>query len=168
MSERVAVYAGSFDPPHFGHLWMIQEGARLFDTLIVAVANNPDKKSFLSFHDRLEILRLLHQDMTNVQIVSFDQQFVVDYTRMMHAQFLLRGIRNTSDFEYEKVMRNINEDLKDTITTVFLVPPREFADLSSSLVRGLVGFRDWERVVKKYVPLPVLQKMREAYDARSK
>jgi len=81
---------------------------------------------------------------------------------------MLRGIRNESDYEYERVMRNINGDLNPVITTVFLMPPRVIAEVSSSMIKGLVGPDGWETIVKRYLPEPVFEKLREAHYAKSK
>ena len=81
---------------------------------------------------------------------------------------MLRGIRDTSDYEYEKTLRHINSDISPEITTVFLMPPREIAEVSSSIVKGLVGSEGWEKVLGKYVPDCVLQKLREIKEVKKK
>lgn len=148
------VYAGSFDPPTKGHLWMIEEGARLFQTLTVAVGTNPEKEDTFSTEERVGMLNTITDDIeaTNVTVAVFDNRYLVDYARSVGASYILRGIRSPADFEYERVMRHINADICPAITTVFLMPPRQIAEVSSSLVKGMVGPQDWKATVSRFVP----------------
>jgi len=147
-----AVYAGSFDPITNGHVWMIEKGARLFDELIVAIGTNPDKSYTFSIEERLYMLRGAIQSLPHVRVDHFDNRYLVHYADTVDAQYILRGIRSAADYEYERVLRHINDDLRPEITTVFLMPPREIAEVSSSLVKGLVGPDGWEAIVQQYVP----------------
>ncbi len=155
------MYAGTFDPITIGHLWMIEQGAELFDNLIVAVGINSDKHCMFSVKERIELLKGSTKQFPNVQVDVFTNQFLINYAKSVGARFILRGIRSGSDYEYERVMRHINSDLNPGITTVFLMPPREIAEVSSSMVRGLIGTKEWEKIVKKYVPQVVFEKLKE-------
>lgn len=168
MKEKLAVYAGTFDPLTIGHLWMIEQGAAIFDKLVVAVGINPEKRCMFSVDDRLEMLKRSVEQFANVEVASFTNQFLIAYAQSIGARFVLRGIRTESDYEYERVMRNINGDLNSSITTVFLMPPRGIAEVSSSMVKGLIGPEGWEIIVKSYLPEPVFEKLKEAYYAKSK
>jgi pantetheine-phosphate adenylyltransferase len=152
---RKAVYAGSFDPITNGHLWMIRQGAELFDELIVAIGENPDKKYTFSVKERLQALRETLKGIRGVRVASFQDEFLVNYARSVGARFILRGIRDTRDYEFERGMRHINDDLQPEIATVFLMPPRHIAEISSGLVKGLIGPNGWRNTVKRYVPPPV-------------
>ena len=165
---KLAVYAGSFDPLTIGHLWMIEQGARLFGDLVVAIGVNPDKRYQFSLGERLEMLRAATKRFRNVKIGSFGNQFLITYAKSMGATHILRGIRSESDYEYERVMRNINGDLSGEITTVFLMPPRDIAEISSSMVKGLIGPAGWEAIVKKYVPPAVFGRLVKAHHASAK
>jgi pantetheine-phosphate adenylyltransferase len=154
---RKAVYAGSFDPLTMGHVWMIETGLQLFDHLTVAVGINPEKGYTFSLDERLQMLRQSLPDKEELTVANFEQRFLVDYAAEQGAKYILRGIRSENDYEYERVMRNINADLKSEITTVFLMPPREIAEVSSSMVKSLVGSIGWEEPVRKYVPEPVFE-----------
>jgi len=160
---KKGVYAGSFDPPTNGHLWMIEQGARLFDEIIVAIGINPDKKYTFSLYERVEMLRNITEKCRNITVDSFENQFLVNYAESVQAAYILRGIRSESDYEYERAMRNINGDLNPNIVTIFLMPPREIAEISSSFVEGLVGPDGWEKIVKKYVPKPVYEKFLDKF-----
>lgn len=164
MGRQLGIYAGSFDPPTLGHLWMIEQGAELFDSLIVALGINPDKRYLFSSDDRLEMLRQSTEHLPNVGIHSFTNQFLINFAESVGARFILRGIRNESDYEQERMMRNVNGDLDPRVTTVFLMPPRAIAEVSSSLVKGLVGPEGWEDVIKSYVSQAVCEKLREKHD----
>ena len=157
--RRVCVYAGSFDPLTVGHLWMIREGVRLFDRLIVAVGVNPDKKYTFPLEERLAMLRESTSQYRNVSVDSFSNRYLIHYAELLGATHVLRGIRTESDYEFERTMRNINGDLDAGICTVFLMPPRGIAEVSSSMVRGLIGPVGWRKIVRKYVPDPVYRRL---------
>ena len=162
MSRR-AVYAGSFDPLTNGHLWMIEEGAKLFDHLTVAIGINPDKRYTFNLEERLRLLHECIGERRGVSIDSFENQFLVHYADKKRAKFILRGIRTESDYDYERGMRYINSDLKPDVTSVFLIPPREIAEVSSSFVKGLIGPDGWQEIVKQYVPRPVYRVMKKQF-----
>lgn len=152
---RTAVYAGSFDPPTNGHLWMIERGLEMFDRLIVAIGTNPSKRYSFTVEERLDLLRASTSPSTQLEIAHFDNRYLVDYARKTGAKYILRGIRSPNDYEYERVMRHINSDMAPEITTVFLMPPRDIAELSSNMVKSLIGPAGWEDTVRRYVPAPV-------------
>lgn len=158
--KRRALYAGSFDPPTAGHIWMIREGVRLFDELVVAIGTNPEKQPLFSVPERLAMLRAATRGIKRVRFVNFDREFLIARARRIGAQFLLRGLRNKDDYEFERAMRHVNADIHPGITTVFLMPPREIAEVSSSMVKSLVGPRGWEKIVARYVPPVVLAKLK--------
>lgn len=155
--HRLGVYAGSFDPLTVGHLWMIQQGVELFDRLVVAIGINPEKHYTFSLEDRLAMLRQSLSAYRNLSVASFSNAYLIHYAQEIGATHILRGIRSGADYEYERAMRNINGDLDSAICTVFLMPPRNIAEVSSSMVKGLIGPRGWKQVVRKYVPQPVYQ-----------
>jgi len=161
--ERIAVYAGSFDPPTNGHLWMIEQGSKTFDKLIIAVGVNPDKKYTFSVEERLKMLQESIKDSSNVSFDKFNNKFLVSYAQQIGADFILRGVRNSADFNFEQAMCNVNRDINPDITTILLMPPRELCEVSSSLVKGLIGPDGWETVVCQYVPEPVFNKFKEKY-----
>ena len=160
---RRAVYAGSFDPITNGHLWMIKEGSYLFDELVVAVGVNPDKRYTFSLNERLKMLKSTIGHFPSVTIDSFTNKFLVHYAKEIDAGYILRGIRNVNDYSYERGIRLINSDLALEITTIFLMPPREISEVSSSLVKELIGISGWEDVAKNYVPEAVLAVLKEKY-----
>ncbi len=158
---RTAVYAGSFDPLTNGHLWMIDRGLELFDRLHVAIGSNPSKSYTFSVADRLELLRNSIPSCERLTIDEFDNRYLVNYAKDVKADYILRGIRSPNDYEYERVMRHINSDMAPSITTTFLMPPRDIAELSSSMVKSLIGPKGWEKSVIRYVPAPVFKALEE-------
>lgn len=162
--SRIGIYAGSFDPPTLGHLWMIRQGAALFDELVVALAVNPDKKPILNLQERCAALAEMVQDMPgNVRVATVQRGFLVDYAREVGATYLLRGVRNSADFEYEKTLARMNGRMEPDIRTVLLVPPSELEEISSSLVRGFVGNPGWERWVAACVHPAVFSRIQRLY-----
>jgi len=137
---------------------MIEQGVKLFDRLIVAIGINPDKRYTFSLEDRLSMLRESLRQFRTISVVSFSNRYLIDYAQSVGATHILRGIRSESDYEYERTMRNINGDLDSGICSVFLMPPRGIAEVSSSMVKGLVGPKGWQKVVRQYVPDPVYQR----------
>lgn len=158
-----AVYAGSFDVLTTGHMWMIDQGAKLFDQLIVAIGDNPAKKSMFDAPFRKELIQKSVKEVghMNVQVHVFSGLYLFEYARACNVNYILRGVRNAEDFEYERVMRNLNGDFAPEIQTVCLMPPREIAEISSSIVKGLIGPEGWEHLVRTFVPAPVFEALNE-------
>ena len=140
---------------------MIEQGVQLFDRLIVAVGINPEKKYTFPLEARLEMLRDSVKKFRNVSVASFSNLYLIDYAQSVGASHILRGIRSESDYEFERTMRNINGDLDSQICTIFLMPPRGIAEVSSSMVRGLIGPSGWKKIVRKYLNDGVYQKLLE-------
>lgn len=134
---------------------MIQQGLELFESLVVAIGSNPGKDYTFSVEERLELLRSSIPSCERLTITHFDNRFLVDYAKEVGAEFILRGIRSPQDYEYERMMRHINADMAPEISTIFLMPPRDIAELSSSMIKGLTGPDGWEKTVRRYVPPPV-------------
>jgi pantetheine-phosphate adenylyltransferase len=157
--RKLGVYAGSFDPLTVGHMWMIEQGGQLFDQLTVAIGINPDKKYTFGLEARLEMLRQSTKGLRNISVASFSNLYLIDYAQSVGATHILRGVRSVGDYEFERTMRNINGDLDSSICTVFLMPPRDIAEVSSSMVKGLIGPAGWRKIVREYVPEPVYRQL---------
>lgn len=136
--KRTAVYPGTFDPVTNGHLDLANRGRMHFDRLIVAVLENEGKRPLFSVQERLELLREAMGEWPNVEVESFDG-LLVDYARARGASVILRGIRASSDFEYEMQMAMMNRKLDPDLETVFLVPSEAYSYVSSKLVREVAG-----------------------------
>ena len=156
---NIAVYAGSFDPPTNGHVWMIERGARLFERLVVAVALNPEKAYTFPLETRLRWLEDICSRHDNVEVADIQNRFLAKYARDVGAGHILRGIRDEEDYRYERGMRYINSDLNPDLTTVFLMPPRQLGQVSSSFVKNMIGPEGWEPIVEGYVPATVFHEL---------
>ena len=159
---RRAVYAGTFDPLTKGHEWMIASGAYLFDELVVAIANNPNKKCMFSLEERKEMIseHCKFLKFKNVSVEVIENEFLVDFAKSHGCLYMLRGIRNGNDFIYEHSMLNINREFNPHVQTIFIMPPIELAEVSSSMVKGLVGFKDWNKRVLNYISPFVYEKLK--------
>ncbi len=165
--SRIGIYAGSFDPPTLGHMWLIRQGAELFDELVVVLAVNPEKTPFLEAEEREDLLRGMVQGLPGkVRVAVVNHGFLVDFACEARATHLLRGLRNTSDFEYEKVLARMNHRMEPGIQTVLMVPPSELEEISSTLVRGFVGTPGWERWVAACVPQSVFECIARAQERK--
>ena len=160
MNKGTAIYPGSFDPPTNGHLDLIQRGSKIFEELVVAILRNSEKVPMFSVSERLEMLKELTADLSNVRIDTFDG-LMVEYAKSQDAICVLRGIRAISDYEYELQMALMNRKLEPTLETVFMMPADKYSYVSSRLVREVAQAGG---PVKGLVPEVVEQKLREKLD----
>ena len=135
----IAIYPGTFDPPTYGHLDLIQRGAKIFDELVVSILGNTEKTPLFTVEERREMLLECTGQWTNVRVETF-QGLLVDYARSLGAQAVLRGIRAVSDYEYELQMAWMNRKLDPSLETVFMIPAGAYSYLSSRLVREIASF----------------------------
>lgn len=130
----VAIYPGSFDPVHLGHLDLIERASRVFDRVIVAVARNSEKEGLFTPAERIEMLRAASSHLRNVEIDAFDG-LTVEYARARGGGVLLKGLRAVVDFEYELKQASMNARLAPEIDTVFFMTAAPYYFLSSTLIR---------------------------------
>lgn len=134
---KVAVFPGSFDPITLGHIDLIKRAVPLFDKIIVAIGINSQKKYLFSLEQRLKWLEKGFEDFPNVEIGHF-QGLTVHYCAEQGANFLIRGLRNASDFDYEKTISQLNSIVGDNIETLFLISKPEYSHVSSTIVREII------------------------------
>jgi pantetheine-phosphate adenylyltransferase len=147
----MAVYTGTFDPVHLGHLDVIERGSRLYDKLIVGVGINPDKTTLFSIDERVEHLNRVTEPFGNVEVKPFTG-LAVQFVRGLGAGIMIRGLRTLSDMEYEFTMSLMNLNLDPGIETVFLMAKEEFSHVSSSLLRQIAALGG---DLTKFLPEPV-------------
>ena len=158
----VGIVAASLDPITDGHTWLIGQAAKLVDELIVAIGVNPAKKSLFSPEQRRELasqalsLGLGPRELAKIQICFVERELLINFALARKAAYIFRGIRNVGDFEYEAQMRMVNRKICPDVETIFLMPPRELTEVSSSTVKSLLGFEGWRDVARGYVCEPVL------------
>ncbi len=157
--KRIAIYPGSFDPVTNGHLDVVERGMKLFDTIIVAILQNPAKKSLFSVHERLEMLADCLKPFPNVKIDTFSG-LLVDYAHQQNAHAILRGMRAVSDFEYEFQMALMNRRLNREVQTVFLMTGLRWIFTSSSIIKEAAQFGG---DIADMVPPIVNRKIKEKY-----
>jgi len=131
---RIAIYPGSFDPLTNGHVDIIERGSRIFDSIVVAILANVEKKPLFSENERVAIIRDVFKDKPNVQVDTFDG-LLVDYAQRKQANVLVRGLRAVSDFEYEFQMALMNRHLAPGLETVFMMPAEQYTYISSRLIK---------------------------------
>jgi pantetheine-phosphate adenylyltransferase len=138
LSPRVAVYTGTFDPVHLGHLDIIKRSSHLFDRLIVGVGINPDKATLFTIEERVDLIKQVTSDLQHVEVQPFTG-LAVHFVRAAGARIMLRGLRTLSDMEYEFTMSLMNRNLDPGIETAFLMAKEEYSHISSSLLRQIAA-----------------------------
>jgi len=156
-SERIAIYPGSFDPLHNGHVDLIQRGSRLFDRIVVAILLNIEKAPLFTVQERVEIAREVFDAYPNVEVDTFDG-LLVEYARRKQASAIVRGLRAVSDFEYEMQMALMNRNLNPAVETVFMMPSETYTYVSSRIVKEVVALGG---SVTNLVPKLVDSRLRE-------
>jgi len=159
MSERIAVYPGSYDPLTNGHIDIIERGLKIFDKIIVAALKNPTKTYLFSLEERMDMLMATFKKNPNIEVDYFEG-LLVDYLKKIGVNTVVRGLRAISDFEIEFQMALMNRSIKPEIETIFLVPSICFSFVSSRLVKEIYQLGG---EVKKMVPDVVDKKLKEKY-----
>lgn len=161
MGIEKAVFAGSFDPPTFGHLNIIERAGRIFDEVHVVVSVNSEKKYLFSEKERLALMKELVAGWKNVFVHSWNS-LIVEYAKKIGAGVLIRGVRNLADFSYEFDLAMMNRGLNPEIETVFLPTDPEYFVLRSSAIKELSSFGG---DVSSMVPKTVAAALRKKYNA---
>lgn len=134
---KIAVFPGSFDPITVGHVDLVKRALPLFDQIIVAVGVNTSKKYLFSLEQRMEWLHQVFDSEPTIRVDQF-QNLTAHYCKRIGARYLLRGLRNASDFDYEKTISQLNHIVGEGIETVFLIAQPEFTHISSTIVREII------------------------------
>lgn len=134
---KIAVFPGSFDPITVGHVNLVERALPLFDKIVVAVGINSSKKYLFSLEQRIEWLKLVFRGQEKVEVDHF-QHLTAHYCQKIGARYLLRGLRNASDFDYEKTISQVNHIVGEGIETVFLISQPEYSHISSTIVREVI------------------------------
>jgi pantetheine-phosphate adenylyltransferase len=136
---RRAIYPGTFDPITNGHLDIIKRAYRMFDEIIIAIAESEAKKPMFSLTQRVKMVEAVTSDLPNVKVIKFNN-LLVNLSDELDANIIIRGLRAVSDFEYELQMGYANASLKKELETIYLMPSLEHAFVSSSVVRTILNF----------------------------
>ena len=152
---KKALFPGSFDPFTKGHYSIVKRGLRLFDQIIIGVGRNTTKKYYFSEDQRIEMISGLFEDEPRVIVSGFDG-LTVNYCKNVGADFILRGLRNGADFEYEKNIAFTNKLMEDDIQTVFLLTEQEYGAISSTILREILRNNgDISEFVPRGMKIPV-------------
>lgn len=137
MSQRIAVFAGTFDPITIGHIDVVNRSLNLFDKIIIAIGENTKKQTLYSTEKRLGWIKKIYADEPRIDVQSYSG-LTVDFCRNAGAKYILRGLRNGSDYDYEAHIAQLNKELAPDIETVFVITSPQVSYISSSLVRDLI------------------------------
>lgn len=155
----IAVYPGSFDPVTFGHLDIIERASRFTDRLIVGVLNNSAKTPLFTVEERMRMIKDCVRDLKNVEVRSFSG-LTVNFARQEKADFMIRGLRAVTDFEYELQLSQTNRKLAEDVDTVFLTTNLKYAYLSSSIVKEVASYGG---DISEFVPDAVAREIMKKY-----
>ncbi len=136
--EKVAIYPGSFDPITYGHIDIIERALEIFDKVIVAIASNAEKSSLFTIEERITMVKEVFKDTPNVIADSF-KGLLVEYVARTNAKVILRGLRATSDFEYEFHMASMNRSLSPQFDTLFMMTSKDFFFVSSRTIKEVAS-----------------------------
>ncbi len=134
---KIALFPGSFDPFTIGHESVVKRGLSLFDKIIIAIGENTKKPAFFPLNKRMEWIRLVFEEFENVEVTSYNS-LTVEFCKANNAEFILRGLRTSSDFEYERAIGQMNRAMNDSIETVFLLTKPEHTHVTSTIVRDVI------------------------------
>jgi len=162
MTNRIAIYPGTFDPITNGHVDVIERAAKLFDKVIVLIAVNSKKTSLFSVDERAEMAKQAIKQITNAE-VDIHTGLIVEYAGENEAIALIRGVRAVSDFEYEFQIALMNRKLNKDISTIFLMPHEKYTYLNSSIIRELARLnQDVSEFVSPFVAEKLKQKFKKS------
>jgi len=135
--KKIAVFPGSFDPFTVGHESIVRRALMIFDEIIIAIGRNTNKTDFFPIEKRKEWIREVFKDHPNVRIMHYDG-LTVDFCASVNAQYLLRGLRTSSDFEYERAIAQLNSDMNSKVESVFLLTRPEHTAINSTIIREIL------------------------------
>ncbi len=149
--KRIAFFPGSFDPFTKGHADIVERGLKLFDEIIIGIGYNPSKERYFPLDVMVRVIQGAFDNNPRIKVINYND-LTAKVAKEHGAQFLLRGLRNTTDFEYENTIAQVNRQIVDGLETVFLITSPELAPISSSIVRELHSFGV---DVSRYLPYPL-------------
>ena len=156
----IAVYPGTFDPITNGHSDLVNRGVKIFDKVIIAVAQNPSKNTLFNVKERIEFIQEIFDENSQVEIYSLDK-LLVDFANDHNATVILRGLRAVSDFEYEVQLASMNRSMEPNIESVFMSPAEEYGFLSSSIIKEIAKHGgDLSKFIDKAVLAALQKKLR--------
>lgn len=148
---KIAVFPGSFDPITLGHVDVIERALPMFDKIIIAIGSNASKKYMFDLKQRTQWIKNTFAEEKKIEVEHYNG-LTVDYCKSKNAQFILRGLRNTTDFEFEKAIAQTNKKLNPEVETIFLLTSSGLSSISSSIVRDVMRHNgDYSGLVPKHI-----------------
>ena len=135
--ERIAIFPGSFDPFTIGHESIVRRALPMFDKVVIMIGYNSNKKSFFDLKKRIRWINQVFQDEPRIEVKTHEG-LTVDFCKSVHASYILRGLRTSSDFEYERAIAQVNKKMHPQIETIFLLTMPEHTPVNSSIVRDII------------------------------
>ncbi|QIL46340.1 pantetheine-phosphate adenylyltransferase [Vagococcus coleopterorum] len=157
---KIALFPGSFDPFTNGHLNTVERAAKLFDKVIITVATNTSKVGLFNADEKIKLIEESISQLKNVSVMVQEDGLTVDIADKLGAAFLVRGIRNQTDYEYEKNIASMNKRLNPNVETIFLLAAEEYSNVSSSIIKEIAKF---DGDVSAFVPEAVQTAMFKKY-----
>jgi len=157
MNRDIAILPGSFDPLTLGHVDLINRGLKLFNTIIIGIGVNSKKNYMFDIDTRKRILESIFDNNTNIIVKSY-KGLTVDFCKKENCKYILRGLRSSIDFEYEQSIASTNQEIDDSIETIFLMPKKEHRFTSSTIVKEIIKNNG---KLTKFVPNLVIQEVKK-------
>ena len=135
--NKIAVFPGSFSPFSLGHKAVVDSALPLFDKVIIAVGNNPEKNQYFSIKKRLKWINDVYKNIPNISVERYEG-LTVDFCKTVNANFIVRGLRDSHDFKFEKNIAQMNKKLNAEIETIFIITPPDLSHISSTILRDII------------------------------
>ncbi len=163
MKNKKAIFPGSFDPITLGHIDIINQGLELFENIIIGIGINESKKHMFNIDDRKDFITSIFKNNKRVLIKKYSG-LTVDFCQKEKAHYIIRGIRNTADLEYEQTISLANHQLNKNVNTIFLSTKKEHTFISSTIVREIIlNQEDLTQNLKHFVPTSVIKKIEQQF-----
>ncbi|MGB1205274.1 MAG: pantetheine-phosphate adenylyltransferase [Chitinophagales bacterium] len=157
--KRIAIFPGSFDPITIGHVDILQRALPLFEKIVVAIGTNSQKKYFFSLEERLSLIEKVFENEPKIEVQTYSG-LTANFATKIGAGFLLRGVRNATDFEFEKTIAQLNKELEQNLETILLVCKPKYSHISSTIVREILIHKGKaEKFLPKAIQTYIVEKM---------
>ena len=151
MKNKIAIFPGTFDPFTLGHHNIVLRGLKIFDAIYIAIGNNPEKERYFDVELIKNKIKELYKDENKINIILYNE-LTAEISKKLNANFILRGLRNTTDFEFENSISQINKDINKNLETIFLITSPKLAPISSTIIRDVIKYGG---DINKYLPYKI-------------